>query len=212
MRERATGDEHPMTDQQNVTQFRAQSGFALDEFVEHQERQRTMPYLFPLYASSIGRKKVWKVLARRLTIMDRASIGHLPDHLQNFVWSQMKEVQKEVERRQELGEEAKNIQEALANNDQNIRMANLYCHAAFVDPTIVLNQREENLSERKLFVDRVAAEDRIAFMLGCNDAAGEQGRLFETFRPESGVDAPDRDVVPVAPQPIRDPEVVDIGH
>lgn len=194
-----------MIDQQMIQQFRQQADFALDDFVEHQERKRTTPYLFALHASSIGRKKVWKVLARRLTIMDRASIAHLPDHLQNFVWNQLQSIQKETERMREAGEEPKNIQEALANNDQNIKAANIYCHAAFVDPQIVLNQHEENLAERKLFVERIAAEDRIAFMIGCNDADGEQARLFETFRPAPAPDALDRDVVSVAPEPITGP-------
>lgn len=210
--DRATGDEHPMTDQRHIAEFRSQADFALDEFVEHQERRATTPFLFPLYASSVGRKRVWKALVRRLTIMDRASIGHLPDHLQNFVWSQLKVVQKEQERLRDQGEEPRDINEALANNDQNVRAANIYCHAAFVDPTIVLEPREENLAARTLHIDRIAVDDRIAFLLACNDAASEQGRLFETFRPESGADAPDRGVVPMAPQPIRDPETFDVGN
>lgn len=200
-----------MGDQQTISQFRGTADFALDEFVAFQERKKTTPYLFPLHASSIGRKTVWKALVRRLTLMDKASLGHLPSHLQNFVWSQLKAIQKDIDRLQEAGQEPKDIQEALANNDQNIRAANLYCHAAFVDPQIVLNQHEENLSERKLHVERIAVEDRLAFIIGCNNANGEQARLFETFRPESRADAPDRGTLPVAPEPVPGPQDGGVG-
>lgn len=188
-----------MTDQD----FKAASGIALDEFLDHQKRRVSEPYWFPLHASSIGRKTVWKVLARRLNMMDRASLGHIPENMQNFVWQRLQDIQKDMQALQESGENARTITEAHANNEQSIRAANIYCHAAFVDPRIVLEQGQENVPERKLFVDRIAVEDRLAFLLACNDADGEQARLFETFRPGSAPDVRDREAEPVAPTSIR---------
>lgn len=169
--------------------------FQIDEFIEHQH-ERT--FTFPLYASSVGRKDVFKAVVHRLSLMDRASIGHLPDTLQNEVWLNLKDAQKDIQKMSDEGTEPKDITEALARTDKYARAANLYCEAAFIKPKITVDKRKEDLDNGVMHVERINAEDRIQFMLACNDAESEAARRFVRFREQSTSDAPVGDTVDVA--------------
>jgi hypothetical protein len=163
--------------------------FDAEAFIDEQEEGEY--FTFPLYASSIGRKTVRRALCRRLNMMDRASIGHLPAHLQDDVWQRLRKAARKIQELQEKGATPKNVHEALANNDAMLRVANLFVRYAFVKPQIVLNPDEHDPANGVLHIDWVKPEDRIAFMVACNDATGEEARRFETFRPESADDVPD---------------------
>lgn len=167
--------------------------FDIDEFLEHEEQRRENVFTFPLHVSSIGRSKIWKVVARRVSIMDRASLDLLPDTLQDEVWKSLKRMEKEREKLQKAGAEVKSIHQALANNASFLRTADTFVSVAFVDPKIVLDKSQEDPRARVLHIDRVAEEDRIAFLLACQDGDSEEARKFELFRPESESDVPGRD-------------------
>lgn len=172
--------------------------FEIDEFLEHRNERE---FIFPLVASSIGRKKQFQARVRRLQLMDRASIGFLPDHLQNEAWKQLRAANNEIERRQEAGEAPKDINEALANNDAMLQLADLFCQYGFIEPQIVTDVAHEDIPSGKLHAGRFAPEDRVAYLIACNDAHSEQAKLFETFRdqregaPSGGNDG---EVAPVA--------------
>lgn len=182
-----------------ANQYAAQnSDFDLDAFLTHQEESKDLPLKFPLHASSVGKRDVWKVLTRRLSMINRAEVAFLPDHLQAFVWEQLKVSQKEIEKARKKNFEPRTMNEALANNENLLKVADLFVMAAFVDPQIVLNKEDEDINQRKLHIDRIQPEDRMAFWIACRDAESEQARLFETFRPEPANDAPrgnDREVL-----------------
>lgn len=165
--------------------------FDVEAFVE--EQQGDGYFTFPLYASSIGRKTVRRALCRRLNMMDRASLGYLPDHLQNDVWHQLRKAGRKIEDLQQKGAQPKNIHEALANNDAMLRVANLFVRYAFVKPQITLVREEHDPARGVMYIDWVKPEDRIAFMIACNDATREEARYFETFRPEPDDDVQDRE-------------------
>lgn len=180
----------------------AQHDFSFDiqEFIDHRSSQE---FIFELPASSIGRKSRFKARCRRINMMDRTSIGYLPSHLQEEVWQRLRKAASEIRDLQERGAEAKNINEALANNDKMVQVGSLLCRYAFIEPKITLDPNEEDLSNGVLHVDRIAAEDRVAFMIACNDATSEQAGLFSTFRGRSTDAMADRqggEVVPDAAQ------------
>lgn len=172
--------------------------FEIDDFLEHRNERE---FIFPLVASSIGRKKQFQARVRRLQLMDRASIGFLPDHLQNEAWRQLRAANQEIQKRQDAGDDPQDINEALANNDAMLQLADLFCQYGFVEPQIVVDAADENVSAGRLHAGRFAPEDRIAYLIACNDAHSEQAKLFETFRhqregaPQSGHDG---EVAPVA--------------
>ena len=177
----------------------SQFAFNVSDFLEHRAERE---FTFPLHASSIGRKGVFEVRAHRLNLMDRASLGFLPDHLQNDVWQRLRAAARDIQKLQEQGGQPKDINEALANNDKMLAVANLFCRYAFIEPRLVLDVAEEDAERGVLHVDRIAPEDRIAFMIACTDADSEQARLFRTFRREPADDVPARqggEVVPPAP-------------
>lgn len=182
--------------------------FDIDEFLEHEEQRRENLFRFPLHVSSIGRSKIWKVVARRINIMDRASLDMLPNHLQDEVWKALRRMDKEREKLQRAGQEPQNIRQALANNESYLRVADTFVSVAFMDPKITLDKAKENPAERTLHIGRIAEEDRIAFLLACQDGDSEEARQFELFRPESEGDVPaghDGPVVEDAPErPVGD--------
>lgn len=190
-----------------------QSNIALDEFVEHRKLAAAMPLLFPLYASSVGRKETWKVLTRRLSLTDRASIDQIPDNLQDFVFQQVRDAGKAQQRIVDEGGEPNDFIDALKRQEGAQRAADIFCMASFVDPEIVLEERQEDLAARKLWIGRIHSEDRFAFFMACTNAETEFAKRFERFRPQSVVDVPHREVEPVrSPTPIGDPGDGRSGH
>ncbi len=161
--------------------------FPIDEFLEHREHDT---FTFPLNASSIGRGEPFRVTCRWLQIMDRASLGFLPGKLQNRVWSQLKATQREVEKRQAAGQEPKDITEALANIDDQLKVADILCEYGWLDPKVTRAPEKESRDAGVIYIGRFAAADRIAYLLGCNDTDGEQARHFRVFRNESRDDVP----------------------
>lgn len=176
--------------------------FDIQDFIDHRAERE---FTFPLHASSIGRKGTFDVRCRRLNMMDRAAIGQLPSDLQNEVWTQLKAAARNIAKLQDDNVEARDINEALANNDKMLAVADLFCKYGWIEPRVVLTEREEDTRAGVLWVGRFAPEDRIAYMIGCQDADSEQARHFRTFRGEGpGADAvPDRqggEVVQRAPE------------
>lgn len=159
--------------------------FDIDEFLDHADKRRENLFKFPLHVSSLGRSKIWKVVCRRISIMDRASLDMLPNHLQDEIWKALRRMDKEREKMQRAGREPQNIRQALANNESYLRVADTFVSVAFLDPKITLDKSKENPGERTLHIDRIAEEDRIAFLLGCQDGDSEEARQFELFHPES---------------------------
>ena len=188
--------------------------FDAEAFVEEQREGEY--FTFPLHASSIGRKTPRKALCRHLTLMDRASIGHLPTHLQDEVWSRLRKAARKIAEMQEQGATPQNIHEALANNDKMLEVANTYVRYGFVKPEITLSKAKDDPANGVLYIDWVKPQDRIAFMIACNDPGSEEFRRFERFRSESRDAVSDREggeVVPDAPErPAGDaPQPVQFG-
>ena len=161
--------------------------FDIDEFLEHRAERE---FTFPLYASSIGRRSVFRVKARRLQIMDRAALGFLPSTLQNEVWLQLKAASRDIQRLQDSGAEPKDINEALANNEKQLQMADILCKYGWIEPSVTLEEREHNPAQGVIYIGHIAAEDRIAYLIACNDADSEQARSFRTLREESDAAVP----------------------
>lgn len=178
-----------------MSQFR----FAIDEFVEHRNERE---FIFPLIASSIGRKTRFEARARRLSIMDRASLGFLPQNLQEEVWQRLKTTQKAIE--EHATEDPKSLTEALSNIDGQVEMGNIFVEYGFIEPKIVTKKADEDLSKGILHVDRIDMHDRIDYMVACTDHRSEQATRFETFRhePEPVVPSGDDGEVPTD-SPIR---------
>lgn len=174
--------------------FAPEFDFAIDHFIEHQESLANRPLKFTLTASSIGRKSPFKATVRRLTMVDRASLGDMPEDAANFVWKRLQKLKGEMDELTDAGATPKDITEQFAQNDKHIQAANLFCVAGFVDPTLVLEPEREDIARRRFHVSRIQVEDRLAFMLACQDADSAFARRFELFR-----DAPAGDV-PADPQ------------
>lgn len=176
------------------------STFPIDEFLKHQTHDT---FTFPLHASSIGRKEIFKVTCRRLEVTDRASLAFLPDKLQNRVWTQLRSAQREISERQEAGQAPKDINEALANIEDTLKIADILCEYGWIDPKVTRDPAKEDTARGVLWVGRFKGADRIAYMIGCNDADSEQARHFRILRDEPDDDVPggeDREVVPAAPE------------
>ena len=165
--------------------------FDIDDFIAHRNERE---FTFPLHASSIGRRGIYKIKCRRLNLMDRASIGFIPEHLQDDVWRQLRAAARDVNKMIEQGIEPKNVNEALANNDKHLALADIFCEYGWIEPRVTTDPRREVLSgeNRIVRVERFAPEDRIAYMHACNDADSADARHFRTFRDEAGDDVPDR--------------------
>lgn len=174
------------------------TSFPIDEFLAHQEHDT---FTFPLHASSIGRKEIFRVTCRRLEVTDRASLNFLPNKLQNQVWSQLRSTQREIAARQEAGQEPKDINEALANIEDNIRIADLICEYGWIDPKVTRDPAKEDTANGVVWIGRFKGADRIAYLVACNDADSEQARHFRitSERPDDAVsDRQGGEVVPNA--------------
>lgn len=188
--------------------------FPIDEFLAHRQIDT---FTFPLHASSVGRgDDVFEVTCRDLQIMDRASLGFLPSKLQDEVWQQLKRTQAEISERQKAGQEPKNINEALANIDDQLRIADLICEYGWLDPKVTRDPAKHDPANGVTWIGNVAASDRIAYMIACNDKDSEQAKYFRSVRDESNGDVPGREggeVVPDAAQrPAGDPaHPIDFG-
>lgn len=180
--------------------------FPIDEFLKHQTYDT---FKFPLHAGSIGRKTPFEVTCRRLEVTDRASLGFLPSNLQDRVWKQLKQTVREITERENAGQEAKDINEALANIDDQLKVADILCEYGWIDPKVTRDPAKEDHAHGVVWIGRFKGADRIAYMLACNNADSEQARLFRVIRDESDSDVPDREggeVVPDAPErPAGDP-------
>jgi hypothetical protein len=179
---------------------RVTTRFDIEAFLEHQTHDT---FTFPLHASSIGRKEAFKVTCRRLEVIDRASLSFLPDKLQNKVWTQLRTTQQEISRRQEAGQTPKDINEALANIEDQLKIADILCEYGWIEPKVTRDPAREDLATGVMWVGRFKAADRAAYMIACNDADSEQARLFRILRDEPADDVSDREggeVVPDAPE------------
>lgn len=180
--------------------------FPIDEFLRHQTYDT---YTFPLHASSIGRPSPFEVTCRRLEITDRASLGFLPSALQSRVWSQLKTTVKEIQSRENAGQEAKDINEALSNIDDQLKVADILCEYGWIEPKVTRDPAKEDHAGGVVWIGRFKGADRIAYMIGCNNADSEQAKLFRVLRsrPDDAVPGGEGgEVVPDAPQrPAGDP-------
>lgn len=175
--------------------------FLADSDAEAQGRERL--YTFPLHATSIGKPSVQRILCRRLNLMDRASIGHLPSEMQNTVWKQLRQAGRDLQALQQQGANPKDINEAMANNDKMLAVADVMAEHGWVKPRVVRDRTREDREAGVLWIGRFKGEDRIAYMIACGDADSEQARHFRDA-PERSDDAVPRgeggEVVPNAPQ------------
>lgn len=189
-----------MSNTEHLTQFAEASSFSLESFVDLQERKKNKPMTFPLHASSIGHKTVQKALVRRLTLLDDAENGTLPDALQNEALAAVRKLHRAQEKSSAAGEGSDAVMEQ-SNRALLIDAANKVVRAGFIDPQIVLDAADEDLANRKMHISRIDREDRISFFVACQDGNSEQARLLG-FREESASDVPGRDngaVAAVAP-------------
>ena len=76
------------------------------------------------------------------------------------------------------------------------------------DPKVTRDPAKEDHAAGVMWVGRFKGADRIAYLIGCNNADSEQAKLFRIARDESGDDVSDREdreVVQDAPErPARD--------
>lgn len=179
-----------MTDRYDFT-------FDVEAFLDEQDAQEASGQerllTFPLHATSIGKPGIQRILCRRLNLMDRASISYLPSELQNTVWKQLRKASEELQRLQTQGATPKDINEAMANNDKMLAVADVMCEYGWVKPRVVRDRSREDRHAGVLWVGRFKGEDRIAYMIGCGDADSEQARHFRDAPARSDDDAPDRE-------------------
>lgn len=164
--------------------------------LEHRRKQLEDGYLFPLTATSIGMDEVLKARVRRLTILDRAAIESLPQHVQQAVW----EGNKEAERmsKQMAGQDPQSLIESATKNETILPAANAWAIASFIEPRLVATEPELSGASGAWVVDDIAAEDRVSFFLACMDADSTSARQLKLFRPKTPGHVPTGTVVPMA--------------
>jgi len=179
--------------------------FPIEEFLEHQENDT---FTFPLHASSVGRRGLFRVKCRRLEVTDRASLAFLPEKLQNKVWQNLRSTQREIEKRQQAGMEPKDINEALANIDDQVKLADIICEAGWIEPRVTRDPAKHDPANGVIWIDKFKRADRIAYLIACNNADSEAARHFRVFRDEPHDDVPggqDREVLERPPlRPVGD--------
>lgn len=161
--------------------------FDVDAFLAESDAElegRERLYTFPLHATSIGKPSVQRIKCRWLNLMDRSSIGHLPSEMQNTVWKQLRRAGDDLQALQRQGASPKDINEAWANNDKMLAVADLMCEYGWVEPRVVRDRSREDRHAGVLWIGRFRGPDRVAYMIACGDADSEQARHFR--------DAPER--------------------
>lgn len=156
--------------------------FDIKSFIEDQKADT---YTFPLHRSSYGMKEPRRVTCKAIDLFERASLGHLPQKMQDEFFANVESVQEEIKRQQRSGKAGDSLMDKLAEHDTLVKQADKFCVAGWVDPKVVEDQAAENLTSGVMWVGRVKRQDRIAYMVACMDADGEQAKHFELFRDEA---------------------------
>jgi hypothetical protein len=179
-----------------------------DALNKHLADQVELGFEFTLAAASIGAKEPFKVRTRRINMTDKLAL-ELPSHLQELVFEGYRTVREAAKRIQNDNEDPQSLQEMVTNNTRSLPAANALCVVSFIHPKVVETESEERNSNDPdtVWVERLPAEDRIAFLVACADSSSEQAKRLTLFRPESSIDVPYRTVEPVAAEPVRDPAI-----
>ena len=173
------------------------------------EDQKVDTYTFPLHRSSYGMKEPRRVTCKVIDIFEKASLGHLPEKLQEEFFKNVETVQDEIKRQKRNGKAGDSLLDTLAEHDLLLKQADKYCAAGWLDPKVVEDHAREDIANGVMWVGRVQKQDRIAYMIGCMDSDGDQAKHFEIFRDGTDDEAvPDRETVS-APQ---DPAVFPVQN
>ncbi len=156
--------------------------FDISSFIEDQKQDT---YTFPLHRSSYGMKEPRRVTCKVIDLFERASLGHLPQRLQNEFFANVETVQNEIKRQQRNGKAGDSLMDKLAEHDILVKQADKFCVAGWLDPKVVEKQSDEDLASGVMWIGRVKRQDRIAYMVACMDSDGEQAKHFELFRDEA---------------------------
>lgn len=156
----------------------------IDELLDHRRAQQREGFTFPLSASSLG-GGLFEVHARRIALVDRASLKQIPQHLQETVWAGLKELREQSEKRRKAGgQQAQTLVEELAENETALKAARAFAEASFLG--LVKGDREEELVGPKLQLaldSVISEEDQLAFFVASTDAESEQAAKLKIFRP-----------------------------
>lgn len=162
-----------------------------EAFLAFRQKQIELGFEFPLSASSVGKAEQWKARVRRISLMERGSIDMLHPLVQDQIWEGLKVLKEETRRRNRDGiEDPESLIEVLANNERVLPAANAFAVASFIDPHLVLHERDLDRFPDAYLVTDIAPEDIVAFFLACSDPESEAAKRLKLFRPrgESTID------------------------
>lgn len=175
----------------------------IDELLDHRRAQQQDGYLFPLKASSLGGDTQYEVHARRIVLVDRASLKQLPEHLQQIVWEGLNELRTATRDKAKSGG-PKSLVEELKDNEVALKAARAFAEASFLG--LVKGDREQALDGPKLqraLNEAISEEDQLAFFIASTDAESEQAEKLKIFRPRSQDAVSDGETMPAPEKTIR---------
>lgn len=152
--------------------------------------------VYELPYTSIGNEELYTIRMRYVSAMDRAVVEAMPADAQKRVWEGLKGMEKAM--RDTGGHKDPNsLLEALSNNDEQVKAADLlFCAASLmavdgddsVTTQAVFLTEEEADQHGGWFVGDIAAEDRLGFLLATIGGNAELAKKLKVFRPESKPD------------------------
>lgn len=174
----------------------------IDELLDHRRAQQEDGYTFPLAASSLGSEQGFEVHARRIVLVDRASLRQLPERLQNTVWEGLNALRAQT-RNKKAGEGPQSLIEELKDNEVAIKAARAFAEASFLG--LVKGDQEQALDGPKLqkALDVISEEDQLAFFIASTDAESEQAAKLKLFRPRRENVVPDDAPMPAPEETVR---------
>lgn len=148
-------------------------------------RENGLVYELPY--TSIGEEDMFTMRMRYVSTMDKAVIEAMPAQAQKQVFDGMRS----IERSTRNHKDPNSLLEALSNNEEQLRAADLLFCAAAWEPVVVMTEEEAAGDDSVYPVTAFAAEDRLGFLMATIGGNQELAKRLKLFRPESGPDVQD---------------------
>ncbi len=136
-----------------------------------------------------------KALVRRLSLTDRAMVGHLPARLQRKVWEMVSENSKGTAALESDG--SLNPAQALNNLKRAEAVADAYLVAGFIKPRVIFTEADRE-SPGDVLVEEIEVTDKQAYVLWCEGDEKEAANRVAGFPSRQDRDVPPRSTVTTA--------------
>lgn len=153
--------------------------------------------IFELPYTSIGAEEMYTIRMRYVSAMDKAVVEAMPADAQKQVFDGLKSIEKSQQGTQK---DPNSLLEALSNNAEQVKAADLlFCAAAVrsvdgdenkTEPAVYMTEEDAEAHDA-YFVEDLAAEDRLGFLMATIGGNQELARRLKLFRPESKSDVQD---------------------